>query len=111
MNFQHLFFTGDEVDTDHFDFNDIFKDLTELREFCVVYGVRDCGMNFEWNLFQFTARDCQQLSKCIATTKHLTSFTITRSKVRLACNLHCLFVISAVHFAPYSTGHSSVMLI
>ncbi|XP_067939661.1 dynein regulatory complex subunit 5-like [Watersipora subatra] len=72
---------GEEVDTDHFDFNDIFKDLTELREFKVVYGVRDCGMNFEWNLFQFTARDCQQLSKCIASTKHLTSLSITRSKV------------------------------
>ena len=69
------------MDTDHFDFNDIFKDLPELRTFCVVYGVSDCGMNFEWNLFQFTTRDCLQLSKCIATTKHLTSFTITRSKV------------------------------
>lgn len=74
--------TGDEMDTDHFDFNDIFKDLPELRTFCVTYGVRDCGMNFEWNLFQFTTRDCLQLSKCIATTKHLTSFSITRSKVR-----------------------------
>ena len=27
------------------------------------YSVRDCGMNFEWNLFQFTARDCLLLAK------------------------------------------------
>ena len=28
--------------------------------------VRDCGMNFEWNLFQFTARDCLLLAKVCA---------------------------------------------
>ena len=84
---------GDEMDTDHFDFNDIFKDLPELRTFCVVYGVSDCGMNFEWNLFQFTTRDCLQLSKCIATTKHLTSFTITRSKV---CSCTCMQKINEI---------------
>jgi len=72
---------GEEIDTDHFDFSLIFSDLPQLRDFRVAYGVRDCGMNFEWNLFQFTARDCLQLSKCIASTKHLTSFAITRSKV------------------------------
>ena len=85
---------GDEMETDHFDFNDIFKDLPELRTFCVVYGVRDCGMNFEWNLFQFTTRDCLQLSKCIATTKHLTSFTITRSKV---CSCTCMQKINEIN--------------
>ena len=25
--------------------------------------VRDCGMNFEWNLFEFTSRDCLLLAK------------------------------------------------
>lgn len=27
------------------------------------YRVKACGMNFEWNMFQFTKRDCQLLSK------------------------------------------------
>ena len=36
--------------------------------FFLTNRVRDCGMNFEWNLFQFTARDCLLLAKvCVST--------------------------------------------
>jgi len=48
---------GDGPDVDHFDFGPILQKLPYLEEFHVTFGVRDCGMNFEWNLFQFTARD------------------------------------------------------
>ena len=35
--------------------------------FFLTNRVRDCGMNFEWNLFQFTARDCLLLAKvCVS---------------------------------------------
>ena len=36
----------------------------------VFVRVRDCGMNFEWNLFQFTSRDCLLLSKVSRTVFH-----------------------------------------
>ena len=52
-----------------------------LLNLCLCYGVRDCGMNFEWNLFQFTARDCLQLAQCVAACKTLKVFKLHRSKV------------------------------
>jgi hypothetical protein len=73
--------TGDGPETDHFDFITVLQALPNLVEFRVTYGVKDCGMNFEWNLFQFTARDCLLLAKCIANCKQLKVFQLHRSKV------------------------------
>lgn len=66
---------------DHFEFSPVIERLPHLEKFQVTYGVRDCGMNFEWNLFQFTQRDCLMLSKCIKNCTTLTSFQLHRSKV------------------------------
>ena len=73
--------TSDGPEIDHFDFGPVLPKLSFIQEFHVTYGVRDCGMNFEWNLFQFTARDCLLLAKCIASLKHLKLFHLHRSKV------------------------------
>ena len=72
---------GDEPECDHFNFAPVLKQLPNLEELHVTYGVKDCGMNFEWNLFQFTARDCLQLAQCITACKHLKVFRLHRSKV------------------------------
>ncbi|XP_074662310.1 dynein regulatory complex subunit 5-like [Tubulanus polymorphus] len=72
---------GEGPETDHFDFSNVLPALPNLVEFRVTYGVRDCGMNFEWNLFQFTAKDCLLLAKCIANCKNLKVFQLHRSKV------------------------------
>ena len=66
---------------DHFEFGDVLAKLPHLEEFRVVYVVRDCGMNFEWGLFQFTQRDCLLLAKSIQACKHLKRVSIQRSKV------------------------------
>ena len=72
---------GDEPECDHFNFGPVLKVLPNLEELNLTYGVRDCGMNFEWNLFQFTARDCLQLAQCVAACKTLKVFRLHRSKV------------------------------
>ena len=73
--------SGDGPEIDHFDFGSVLSQLPKIQEFHITYGVRDCGMNFEWNLFQFTARDCLLLAKCIANCKTLRVFQLHRSKV------------------------------
>ncbi len=73
--------SGDGPEIDHFDFGYVLLSLPNLEEFHVTYGVRDCGMNFEWNLFQFTARDCLLLAKCLSLCKGLKIFKLYRSKV------------------------------
>jgi len=71
------------VSLDHFDFNVVLPRLPFLEDFEVTYGVRDCGMNFDWSLFRFTTQDCRLLSVCIATCRTLRSLTLHRSKVTL----------------------------
>ncbi len=71
----------EKFDCDHFDFNTIVSQLPNLQEFRVVYGVRDCGMNFEWQLFEFTKKDCQLLAKCISQCHTLRSLHINWSKI------------------------------
>ncbi|KAK2182395.1 hypothetical protein NP493_356g01006 [Ridgeia piscesae] len=70
---------GPEID--HFDFGAVLPSLPYIEELSIVYGVHDAGMNFEWNLFQFTARDCLLLAKCVAACKTLRVFRLNRSKV------------------------------
>ena len=50
---------------DHFDFGLLLHRLSRLEELRLVYGVRGCGMNFEWNLFEFTLRDCESLARAL----------------------------------------------
>lgn len=50
---------------DHFDFNIVLHKLPNLEELHLVYQVKNCGMNFEWSLFEITARDCESLGKAL----------------------------------------------
>lgn len=72
---------GEELNIDHFDFNITIPFLPNLKELHLSYGVRDCGMNFEWNLFEFTNRDCSGLAKTIKSCSKLKLFHLHKSKV------------------------------
>lgn len=67
--------------SDHFDFTELIKQLPNLEELHIVYGVKNCGMNFDWNMFEFTKKDCQILSKCVQQCKNLRLLHIHRSKI------------------------------
>lgn len=73
--------SGDTLQFDHFDFNDVIQALPFLNELHLTYGVRDCGMNFEWSLFQFTSRDCLLLAKAIKSCESLSTFHLHQSKI------------------------------
>ncbi|CAF0840849.1 unnamed protein product [Rotaria sp. Silwood1] len=66
---------------DHFDFTELIKSLPNLEELHLVYGVKGCGMNFDWNMFEFTKKDCQILAKCVQQCKTLRVLHLHRSKV------------------------------
>ncbi len=44
-------------------------------------SVMNCGMNFQWNLFEFTATDCQLLGKALQSTPTLKVFRLREAKV------------------------------
>ncbi|XP_038617072.1 dynein regulatory complex subunit 5 [Tachyglossus aculeatus] len=71
----------DEPARDHLDLGEVVAGLDRLEELHLVYGVRDCGMNFEWNLFLFTHRDCRSLAGALQACRTLKVLKLTRSKV------------------------------
>uniref|UniRef100_A0A8C6RDV1 T-complex-associated testis expressed 1 n=1 Tax=Nannospalax galili TaxID=1026970 RepID=A0A8C6RDV1_NANGA len=66
---------------DHYQLQELVTGLKYLEELDLVYGVKDCGMNFEWNLFLFTFHDCLSLAATIKACHTLKIFRLTRSKV------------------------------
>ncbi|KAI3385928.1 hypothetical protein SNEBB_005797 [Seison nebaliae] len=81
----------------HFDFDTILPLLPNLREFDVSYGVKNCGMNFEWNLFNFTKLDCSWLSKCLARTTHITVLRL--ENCRIDCDRSRVLIAAFVRYA------------
>jgi len=83
--------------------------LSSLEEFAVRYGVADCGMNFEWKVFDFTRKDCRLLATALAKCSQLRVFRINSSHVspvdshiNLAKILRSSFPLFPVFFSPLS---------
>lgn len=48
----------------------------------LMFRVKNCGMNFEWNLFDFTDKDCQMLATAVKATPCLKVLRINHSKIQ-----------------------------
>lgn len=70
-----------EVYIHHYDLGALVPALPLLEELHLTYGVKDCGMNFEWNLFNFTYQDCCNLAAAVKMCHNLKVFKLTRSNV------------------------------
>ncbi|KAM5262896.1 dynein regulatory complex subunit 5 [Ctenodactylus gundi] len=72
---------AEEPSTDHYALGQLAASLSHLEELDLAYGVKDCGMNFEWSLFLFTYRDCHSLAACLKACHTLKTFRLTRSRL------------------------------
>lgn len=70
-----------QLSKDHIDLNIPLSTLHCLQELHVTYGVKNCGMNFEWGLFEFTKTDCLQLAKAVKSATHLKVLCVCHSKI------------------------------
>ncbi|KAM9704516.1 dynein regulatory complex subunit 5 [Menidia menidia] len=66
---------------DHFDFSILLDKLKNLEELHLIYSVKQCGMNFEWTMFEMTERDCESLAKALKTCKTLKLLRLHQSQV------------------------------
>ncbi|XP_070782374.1 dynein regulatory complex subunit 5 [Enoplosus armatus] len=71
----------DRPSMDHFDFNILLDKLTNLEELHLVYRVKQCGMNFEWKMFEMTDRDCESLAKALQSCKTLKLLRLHQSHI------------------------------
>uniref|UniRef100_A0A3B3UTL4 T-complex-associated-testis-expressed 1 n=1 Tax=Poecilia latipinna TaxID=48699 RepID=A0A3B3UTL4_9TELE len=65
----------------HFDFGPVLAELIHLEELHLVYTIKQCGMNFEWTMFQITDRDCRALTLAFKGCKTLKVLRIRQSQV------------------------------
>jgi hypothetical protein len=63
----------------HFDTSLLFNHLSNLQELSVNYGVKDCGINFNWSYFGMTIWDAQRLADSIRGHPKLVSLNIGSS--------------------------------
>ncbi|NXO15715.1 DRC5 protein, partial [Oriolus oriolus] len=70
-----------EAYTHHYSLKNLITALPHLEELHLTYGVKSCGMNFEWSLFNFTEQDCSSLAAALKKCHNLKVFKLTRSKV------------------------------
>uniref|UniRef100_UPI0037E92EBE dynein regulatory complex subunit 5 n=1 Tax=Semicossyphus pulcher TaxID=241346 RepID=UPI0037E92EBE len=71
----------DRPSMDHFDFNILLKRLTKLEELHLAYRVKQCGMNFEWKMFEMTDRDCESLAKALKSCRTLKLLRLYESHI------------------------------
>ncbi|XP_026197863.1 dynein regulatory complex subunit 5 [Anabas testudineus] len=71
----------DTPSMDHFNFGILLDKLTSLEELHLVYKVKQCGMNFEWKMFEMTDRDCESLAKALKSCKTLKLLRLHQSHI------------------------------
>jgi len=98
--------SDDAPSVDHFDFNAVVPRLPFVEDLDLTYGVRDCGMNFDWSLFQFTTRDCRLLSECVAACRTLRSLKLQRSKVLLTSSVTTIYTVVQKNRTPVTSSNN-----
>ena len=63
----------------HFNISLLFSILHKLKEITLFYGVKDCGINFNWAYFGMTLIDCQRLSDSLKSNTTLVSLSLQSS--------------------------------
>uniref|UniRef100_A0A665WK35 T-complex-associated-testis-expressed 1 n=1 Tax=Echeneis naucrates TaxID=173247 RepID=A0A665WK35_ECHNA len=71
----------DGASMDHFNFSILLDKMTNLEELHLVYRVKQCGMNFDWKMFEMTDRDCESLSKALKSCKTLKCLRLCESNI------------------------------
>ncbi|XP_061602847.1 dynein regulatory complex subunit 5 [Cololabis saira] len=64
-----------------FDFSILLDKMTNLEELHLVYKVINCGMDFEWSMFEITDRECEFLGTALKSCKTLKLFRLYQSHV------------------------------
>lgn len=108
-----------EVYMHHYDLRELIPDLPYLEELHLTYGVKSCGMNFEWSLFNFTELDCSNLAAAVKMCRNLKVIYLKLSLTPSARSSNCLWIEiqgpillagSTIPFASYRPCQSAEML-
>lgn len=77
---------------DHVNIKAILDRLKKVEKLSIYYGVKDCGLDFEWKYYGMTINDCVNLHDSLKNNNILSSLTISSSqiddnRIRLLCKV------------------------
>ncbi|XP_077567215.1 dynein regulatory complex subunit 5 [Stigmatopora nigra] len=72
---------SDTAHMEHFDFRTLLTKLPWLEELHLTYWVKQCGMNFEWKMFEMAHRDSETLAIAIQASKTLKVLRLYESHI------------------------------
>ncbi|XP_060525005.1 dynein regulatory complex subunit 5-like [Cylas formicarius] len=76
----------EEYPLDRINFKPIFRKLSLIEEFSLVYGMNNVGENFSKNMYLISVMDCQRLGRALLDLKYLKIVKIHRSRLEYS---HC----------------------
>ncbi|XP_034756825.1 dynein regulatory complex subunit 5 [Etheostoma cragini] len=99
----------DRPSLDHFDFNILLDKLTKLEELHLVYRVKQCGMNFEWKMFEMTTRDCESLAKALKSCMTLKLLKLHQSHIEdVKCRLLVKYLLDHPSLRELDFSHNLI---
>ncbi|GAU89806.1 hypothetical protein RvY_02314-2 [Ramazzottius varieornatus] len=66
---------------DHINLVPVLANMPHLMDLELRYGVKECGMNFSWRLYQFTLNDAKRLAEALVLTSSLRRLSLTNSRI------------------------------
>ncbi|XP_023120086.1 dynein regulatory complex subunit 5 [Amphiprion ocellaris] len=94
---------------DHFDFGILLDELTNLEELHLTYGFKQCGMNFEWKMFEMTDRDCESLAKALKSCRTLKLLRLHQSHIEdKKCRLLVKYLIDHPSLRALDFSHNLI---
>lgn len=66
---------------DHINLVPVLANMPHLMDLELRYGVKECGMNFSWRLYQFTLNDAKRLAEALILTSSLRRLSLTNSRI------------------------------
>ncbi|CAI2722480.1 unnamed protein product [Schistosoma spindalis] len=97
------------IQMDHLNFNLILNKLFHLNELTIIYTIKQCGMNFQWSLYQFTRNDCLNLSKAIQQHSYIKILNLINSHVNSEqCRLLAIHLQNHPTLKCLNLSHNSI---
>nr|XP_057941960.1 dynein regulatory complex subunit 5 [Doryrhamphus excisus]XP_057941969.1 dynein regulatory complex subunit 5 [Doryrhamphus excisus] len=94
---------------EHFDFRHLLDKLGSLEEFHLTYWVKQCGMNFEWRMFEMAERDCETLSMALESCKTLKVLRLYESHIDdHKCKMLVCYLVNHPSLTELNLSHNII---
>ncbi|RKP17941.1 RNI-like protein [Rozella allomycis CSF55] len=82
-----------ELKSDHLELDLVLKSLPKLESLHITYGIKNCGMDFAWNLYGCSITDCKYIANSLKNCFKLNELSVRQSLIEDA---HLRMIVSGL---------------